>query len=74
MSEWFLSIPIALDNIAQAAKAGLDDRTDLKFRQYFLQFQQETLASQIRYYKPRYQQQRVLIERLKRESAEVKKY
>ncbi|KAF8228459.1 hypothetical protein L208DRAFT_240017 [Tricholoma matsutake] len=36
-------------------------------------FQQETLASQIRYYKTRHQQQRVFIERLKREAAEVKK-
>ncbi|KAJ7125476.1 hypothetical protein C8R43DRAFT_1030342 [Mycena crocata] len=56
MSEWFRSIPHALDTVAYAAK-----------------FQQETMAFQIRYYKTRQQQQRSLIDRLKRDNAELKK-
>ncbi|KAJ7774972.1 hypothetical protein B0H16DRAFT_1880146 [Mycena metata] len=56
MSEWFRSIPLALDAVAYAAK-----------------FQQETMAFQIRYYKARQQQQRSVIDRLKRETAELKK-
>ncbi|KAJ7271906.1 hypothetical protein B0H12DRAFT_1091948 [Mycena haematopus] len=56
MSEWFRSIPHALDTVAYAAK-----------------FQQETMAFQIRYYKARQQQQRAMIDRLKRETAELKK-
>ncbi|KAJ6520652.1 hypothetical protein B0H19DRAFT_954561 [Mycena capillaripes] len=56
MSEWFRSIPHALDAVAYAAK-----------------FQQETMAFQIRYYKARQQQHRSLIDRLKRETAELKK-
>ncbi|KAF7338193.1 RING-type domain-containing protein [Mycena venus] len=56
MSEWFRSIPHALDTVAYAAK-----------------FQQETMAFQIRYYKAKQQQQRGLIDRLKRETAELKK-
>ncbi|KAJ6623522.1 hypothetical protein B0H10DRAFT_2010231 [Mycena sp. CBHHK59/15] len=56
MSEWFGSIPHALDAVAYAAK-----------------FQQETMAFQIRYYKIRQQQQRALIDRLKRDTAELKK-
>jgi hypothetical protein len=38
MSEWFRSVPITLDNIAQAAKAGLDHRADLKFTQHLSSF------------------------------------
>ncbi|KAJ7685320.1 hypothetical protein DFH06DRAFT_1158124 [Mycena polygramma] len=56
MSDWFRSIPHALDAVAYAAK-----------------FQQETMAFQIRYYKARQQQQRAMIDRLKRETAELKK-
>ncbi|KAJ7510001.1 hypothetical protein B0H11DRAFT_1170252 [Mycena galericulata] len=56
MSDWFRSIPNALDSVAYAAK-----------------FQQETMAFQIRYYKARQQQQRSLIDRLKRDAAELKK-
>ncbi|KAJ7905641.1 hypothetical protein B0H14DRAFT_3542881, partial [Mycena olivaceomarginata] len=55
MSDWFRSIPHALDTVAYAAK-----------------FQQETMAFQIRYYKAK-QQQRGIIDRLKRETAELKK-
>ncbi|KAF8163485.1 hypothetical protein B0H34DRAFT_695625 [Crassisporium funariophilum] len=57
MSEWFRSIPLALNSVAFAAK-----------------FQQETMASQIQYYKSRQQQFRHFIERLKRDLAELKKY
>ncbi|KAF8212100.1 hypothetical protein K438DRAFT_1567234 [Mycena galopus ATCC 62051] len=56
MSDWFQSIPHALDTVAYAAK-----------------FQQETMAFQIRHYKARQQQHRSLIDRLKREVAELKK-
>ncbi|KAJ7219400.1 hypothetical protein GGX14DRAFT_436033 [Mycena pura] len=56
MSEWFRSIPNALDAVTYAAK-----------------FQQETMASQIRFYKARERQQRSLTERLKRGIAELKK-
>ncbi|KAJ7109504.1 hypothetical protein C8R44DRAFT_679714 [Mycena epipterygia] len=56
MSEWFRSIPHALDAVAYAAK-----------------FQQETMAFQIRYYKARQQQQRAMVDRLKRDMAELKK-
>ncbi|KAF7363550.1 RING-type domain-containing protein [Mycena sanguinolenta] len=56
MSEWFRSIPHALDTVAYAAK-----------------FQQETMAFQIRYYKARQQQQRAMIDRLKRENVELKR-
>ncbi|KAJ7741537.1 hypothetical protein DFH07DRAFT_837604 [Mycena maculata] len=56
MSDWFRSIPHALDAVAYAAK-----------------FQQETMAFQIRYYKARQQQQRALIDRLKRDTAELKR-
>ncbi|KAJ7940508.1 hypothetical protein B0H13DRAFT_1938464 [Mycena leptocephala] len=56
MSDWFRSIPHALDAVAYAAK-----------------FQQETMAFQIRYYKTRQQQQRSIIDGLKRETAELKK-
>ncbi|KAK7020508.1 RING-type domain-containing protein [Favolaschia claudopus] len=56
MSEWFRSIPHALDTVAYAAK-----------------FQQETMAFQIRYFKARQQQQRALIDKLKHETAELKK-
>jgi hypothetical protein len=34
MSEWFRPVPIALDNIAQAAKARISDPSDLKFTQH----------------------------------------
>ncbi|KIY43559.1 hypothetical protein FISHEDRAFT_62625 [Fistulina hepatica ATCC 64428] len=57
MSDWFRSVPSALDNVAFAAK-----------------FQQETLASQIQYYKSRYQQQRTFIERLKHENEEYERW
>ncbi|KAJ7449937.1 hypothetical protein FB451DRAFT_1287045 [Mycena latifolia] len=56
MSEWFRSIPHALDAVAYAAK-----------------FQLETMAFQIQFYKARQQQQRAQIDRLKRDTAELKK-
>ncbi|KAJ6597020.1 hypothetical protein DFH09DRAFT_109147 [Mycena vulgaris] len=56
MSEWFRSIPHALDAVAYAAK-----------------FQQETMAFQIQFYKARQQQQRAQIDRLKRDTAELKR-
>ncbi|KAH0583756.1 hypothetical protein H2248_009360 [Termitomyces sp. 'cryptogamus'] len=57
MSEWFQSIPIALDSIANATK-----------------FQHETMAAQIRFHRARHQQQKALIERLKHDFGELKKY
>lgn len=48
--------------------SGYDDLT------YRSQFQQETMASQIRYYKTRHQQLKHFVERLKRDVAELKKY
>ncbi|KAF9052927.1 hypothetical protein BJ165DRAFT_1444196 [Panaeolus papilionaceus] len=56
MSEWFRSIPSALDAVTFAAK-----------------YQQETMASQIRYYKSRHTQFRQFIERLRRDVAELKR-
>ncbi|KAF8077846.1 hypothetical protein FPV67DRAFT_1775201 [Lyophyllum atratum] len=56
MSEWFQSVPMCLDAVANAAK-----------------FQHETMASQIRYYRSRHQQQRVFIDRLKHDIGELKK-
>ncbi|KAF8911973.1 hypothetical protein CPB84DRAFT_1700932 [Gymnopilus junonius] len=56
MSEWFRSIPIALDSIAFAAK-----------------FQQEAMASQVRYHKARHQQLRQLVERFKRELSDIQR-
>ncbi|KAF5380864.1 hypothetical protein D9615_004048 [Tricholomella constricta] len=56
MSEWFQSVPMSLDAVANAAK-----------------FQHETMASQIRYYRARHQQQRAFIERLKHDVGEFKK-
>ncbi|KAF7305043.1 RING-type domain-containing protein [Mycena kentingensis (nom. inval.)] len=56
MSDWFRSIPHALDTVAYAVK-----------------FQQETMAYQIRFYKSRQQQQRTLIERLKRDVADLRR-
>lgn len=38
MSEWFRAVPISLDNIAQAAKAGFDDPTDMMFTQRLYSF------------------------------------
>ncbi|CAK5277662.1 unnamed protein product, partial [Mycena citricolor] len=55
MSEWFRSVPHALDAAAYAAK-----------------FQQDTMAFQIRFYKSKQQHQRAVIDRLKRETAELK--
>ncbi|KAH8827067.1 hypothetical protein DL96DRAFT_1680937 [Flagelloscypha sp. PMI_526] len=49
MSEWFRSVPSALDAAAFAAK-----------------FQQETLASQIRFYKSKYHRQKMLSDQLKK--------
>ena len=40
----------------------------------YSQFQQDTMASQIRYFKTRYQQLRHLVERFKRDVADLKKY
>lgn len=75
MSDWFHSIPMALDTIAFAAKARVQL---ISFNAHLTnsphQFQQETMGSQIRYYRSRNQQQRVLIDRMKRDIAEVKKY
>ncbi|PPQ64657.1 hypothetical protein CVT26_002747 [Gymnopilus dilepis] len=56
MSEWFRSIPMALDSVAFAAK-----------------FQQDAMASQIRYHKARHQQLRQLVERLKRDLSDMKR-
>ncbi|KAF9469169.1 hypothetical protein BDZ94DRAFT_1243844 [Collybia nuda] len=38
------------------------------------QFQQETMALQIKYHRSRHQQQRALIDRMKRDITEVRKY
>ncbi|PPQ63094.1 hypothetical protein CVT24_005949 [Panaeolus cyanescens] len=56
MSDWFRSIPSALDAVTFAAK-----------------YQQETMASQIRFYKSRHTQFRQFIERLRRDVAELKR-
>ncbi|KAH9483675.1 hypothetical protein JR316_0003145 [Psilocybe cubensis] len=56
MSDWFRSIPSALESIAFTAK-----------------FQNEAMASQVRYHKSRHLQLRQIVERLKQNMAELKR-
>ncbi len=77
MSEWFQSLPRALDAVAFAAKVQKNDLFVSQLRDelsIYLQFQQDSLASQLRYYRSRHQQFRQVIDRLKREVSELKKY
>jgi len=83
MSEWFQSIPQALDSVAYAAKVhdgSFLSGMYLKGHGTFisallsLQFQLDVMASQIRYYQSKYQQLRQFVERLKRDLTELKKY
>jgi hypothetical protein len=74
MSDWFRSVPHALDAIAYAAKVYLCCTClviDLMSR---IQFQQQSMASQIQHYKARHQQQRGYIDKLRREIVDLKKY
>lgn len=73
MSDWFRSIPHALDTVAYAAKVYTIFNARRRDASDWDQFQQETMAFQIRYYKAKQQQQRGIIDRLKRETAELKK-
>ncbi|KAG6851238.1 hypothetical protein H0H93_011674 [Arthromyces matolae] len=71
MSDWFQSVPIALDSIANAAKV-YQTLYWLFYLRGNYQFQHETMAAQIRQHRARYQQQRALVERLKHDISELK--
>jgi hypothetical protein len=71
MSNWFCSIPHAYDGIAAAAKVYSYFPLALN-SQALPQFQQETLASSVRFYKKKCSERGALINRLKGEAAENK--
>lgn len=73
MSEWFRPIPSALDAVMYSVKVStfkcVPSKTNMPS-----QFQQEMMAAQIMALRSRCQQQRVVIDRLKTENSELKKY
>lgn len=73
LSNWFRSLPHAIDDIAQTAKVCLirtlqSIGTDFNW----FQFQQESMASLLAFYKSKLHKQRNLIERLKTDAMEAK--
>lgn len=74
MSEWFRSIPSALENVAYAAKVRGDEiPKDEIDTDPLTQFQHDAMASQLRYHSSRHQQLRQMLEKLKREMFELKR-
>jgi len=72
MSNWFCSVPHAFDGIAAATKVfSFLTFTTLRSITWF-QFQQESMASLIRFYKQKCNERGALINRLKGEAAENK--
>src|SRR6266550_1192247 len=73
MSEWFRPVPSALDAVIYSVKVSTFKRVPSKANMP-CQFQQEMMAAQIMSLRLRCQQQRVVIDRLKTENLELKKY
>lgn len=72
MSEWFRSIPSALDAVAYAAKVwNAVGCMNLHLKSF--EFQQEVMARQIRFYRSRHQQIRTVMEKLRSENSELKR-
>jgi hypothetical protein len=72
MSDWFRSIPYAYDSMANTVKVKRSMHVCYWLTNCCKQFQQETMASLIRYYKRKCVDSRELIIRLKAEAAENK--
>ena len=72
MSDWFASVPHAFDVLGFATRVRASMLWLYASIEPWIQFQIESLASEVRYYKRKYSSHRTLIERLKVDAEEVK--
>lgn len=71
ISDWFRPLPYAIDSIANSVKVlGLPSLKSILLI-VFLQFQQATMGSLIKYYREKIHKQRSIIEQCKKERAEL---
>ena len=72
ISDWFRSLPYAIDSLANSIKVlGLPSLKKLVLLIMFVQFQQATMGSLIKYYREKIHKQRSIIEQCKKERAEL---
>ena len=71
ISDWFRSLPYAIDSLANSVKVGLIVVKKRTCYSLVLQFQQATMGSLLKYYREKINKQRSIIEQLKKDRAEL---